>query len=103
MPTARVPSLALAMSCSFDRCAIIASVLTRLRNATANSAAAGPLTTGRDCVDHRIQPVVRNATTTATASTAGIILDLFTIAPRLDRACRRAAFASHRPIKRTER
>ncbi len=91
-----MPSLALAMSCSFDRCAIAR----RCSHPVAQrSAAAGPLTTvrlrrppdtarRRECDDH-----------SHGQHTAGIILDLFTIAPRLDRACRAAS--SHRPIKRS--
>src|ERR1700716_4270965 len=73
------------MSCSFVRCAIIASVLTLLRSAVANSAAAGLAAGGADLLDQWKQPPVTRARTAATAKTAGIAFDLFTIAPRLDR------------------
>ena len=64
MPTALVPLLALAMSCSFCRCATIASVVTSLRNASANSLAAWPVATGSAVLAGRLHPAM--ATTAAT-------------------------------------
>ncbi len=52
------------MSCSFCRCATIASVVTALRNASANSLAAWPPATGSAVVAGRLHPAM--ATTAAT-------------------------------------
>src|ERR1700744_2848780 len=84
VPTARVPLLALAMSWSFDRCRIMASAVTLLRNAVANSAATGLAVDCSELADRWKQPV-GNAVTAITASTAGIVVNLFPIGARLDR------------------
>src|ERR1700740_3569463 len=70
------------MSWSFDRCPIIASVGTLWCNAVANSAAAGLTVACWQLADGWKQPV-KIAVRTTTASTAGIVLAFFTIAPKV--------------------
>jgi hypothetical protein len=78
-----VPLLALAMSWSFDRCAIIASVVTLLRIVVAKSAAAALPAACCELAHGWEQPVI-DAVRATTASTAGIVRDFFTIA---DQTC----------------
>src|SRR5947209_3682354 len=72
------------MSWSFDRCAIIASVVTLCCRALANLAAAG-LAVGCCEVGVRCRQPDANAVRATTPSTAGTALDLCTIAPNVRR------------------